>query len=161
MRSAGQPSQCSCSRFNMWPPSLNKPPKQTHSCCSRSNWRAQDAHQNTPKPPQQAISVGGGGALSGGDVVSKGEPGRPDVLTRLWQSPAHVSSISFVPGNDTQFNVWGYQRSNGGRIYSVEGACVLGGMQKLCVYSQCVRLWSMLSCHCCGKGQHGTSWGQG
>lgn len=94
------------------------------------------------KAPQEAISTAGlpqsVWALRGGDVVSKGEFGRLDVLLHPRQSPAHVSSISFVPGNDTQLNVRVYQRSTGGWIYSVEGACLVEGMPKLRISSQCV-----------------------
>lgn len=40
----------------MWPPSLNKPPKRPHFCCSLSHWRAQDVHQNAPKPHKKLLA---------------------------------------------------------------------------------------------------------
>lgn len=50
------PSQCSCSRFYMWPPSLNSPQKCPHWCRSHHHWRAQDAHQKTPKPHNKLLA---------------------------------------------------------------------------------------------------------
>lgn len=68
---------------------------------------------------------------------SKAEAGRPGVPMRLRQSPAHVSSTSFIPGNDTQLNVWGYERSKDW-IYGVEGRLCAGRRAEVvCLLSAC------------------------
>ncbi|KAK9542452.1 hypothetical protein VZT92_000314 [Zoarces viviparus] len=61
------------------------------------------------KAPQQAINAGASHRVCGRSFVMMWFlKWRPDVPMRLRQSPAHVSSISFITGNDTQLNVGGY-----------------------------------------------------
>ena len=129
-------------------------------CSHRQN------QKKTPKPHNKLLAQGASHRVCGRRVVvmwfSKAEPGRPDVPMRLRQSPAHVSSTSFILRNDTQLNVWGYERSNGDWIYGVEGRLCAGRRAEVvCLLSACGAaakvktsvLWCRVTSASWGQGQ--------
>lgn len=121
-----------------------------HCCRSRRQRRAQlsihtHTHQKEPKPHNKLLARGASHRVCGCSLVMmwflKMETGRPGIPMRLRQSPAHVSSISFMSWNNTRLNAAGYQRGGGVWIYSGQGVRVLGRMLIVCVCCQRVKLW--------------------
>lgn len=136
----GHPSQCSCSLFNMCPPSLNKPLSRPQSC---------HAHRSTPKATQHPLrteaSCGACGCRVESDVISK-EVSVSSVSLMSWPSP-HQFLLPPCPQHTHVIHVlcsgaWHPVRCvslsrKQWRIYCVESGCVLDGIGKWCLPTVC------------------------